>query len=151
MVDTTKLTGGEEGAKAERRTGGPNLQGKLLERVPGRARRSGMEEARSLARGMPTEFTTADGEKVTLVMEKPKMTPQEERELLMEGIRLEIDLRREILRMLPEMPRDARNETIEALFCTDPMLKMINMAPCDYNLTDIPARPPIILMENSME
>ena len=128
MADSTRLTGEVE-EKGER-TPAPRLARKMLEGVPERAGRRGVEEVRSLARGMPTEFTTADGEKVTLFMEGKKMTPQEEREWDARADALELDLTREIIRMLPGMPRDARNEAIAAL-CDAPALPFmpLEMAP----------------------
>ena len=139
MADPTRLTGGERGVEVEGRTPSPRLRRKLLEGVPERARRSGMDEERMLARGIPTEFTTPDGGKVTLVMERPRMTPQEEREWEARADALELDLTREIIRMLPRMPTDARNEAIAAL-CDAPALPfmpMINMATNYYGLDRI--------------
>ena len=125
MADSTRLTG-EIGVEKGERTPAPRLARKMLEGVPERAGRRGVEEVRSLARGMPTEFTTADGEKVTLFMEGKKMTPQEEREWDARADALELDLTREIIRMLPRMPTDARNEAIAAL-CDAPALPFMPM------------------------
>ncbi|NYZ60764.1 hypothetical protein H0O01_03640 [Candidatus Micrarchaeota archaeon] len=79
MADSTRLTG--EVAERGEITPSPRLKGKMLEGVPERARRSGMNEARMLARGIPTEFEVPGGEKVTLLMRGKPDTGRDPRDV----------------------------------------------------------------------